>query len=848
MASPTLGSRVNALAAMGETTFVAVRSRVLVFVRGKQVRELQGHGAHVTHLHIVGTTVLLTIDKDNKLFLWDLQTFGALSDEPQPLGSGFRVTCLVHPATYLNKVLIGTSTGVLLLWNFKTGKLIHKFDGWGSLEVTCIAQSPALDVLACGLSDGRIVLHNFKVDQTICTLRHAGACVTSVSFRTDPNASLALMVSGDTNGQIAVWDLEKTRMVALLKHAHRHGGVASVAFLAGEPVMLSSGSRDNSVRMWIFDVHDQTGTPRLLRERTGHSAPPAVLLFKDEHTLLSGGSDGAVRTISIIQDHRSTELSQKNLKKATQGQMVRFAPVIALSYSETRRKEWDCIVSAHAGMASLWAWNTERLARFPHIPPHDKAPVRSCAVTRCGNFAIVGTNSGTLHRVNLQSGRWYNRVADAHKGSIEGVCSDVFETTVVTCGLDGMVRFWSMEDFSLLAEVNVGSACSLMSVHWEGGLVAVCSDDWCVRVFDIESRQMVRNFQNGHHSQITAVCFSGDSKWVLSASADGVVRTWDIVSAHCVDAFQCPKPVVAMAFSPKNDLLATAHVDDVGVFVWSNRAHYQMVFLRPVTDVRAIVMPQAVMEGEDGDEETLFFVNNTSDRAKVNNDNDVAESGGATAGSSVWQFLQDMALPNKGVLVQLSGEPESKMMALVHVDEIKERNKPKEPVAQPIRAPFVLPTVPGVNLQFVVPESSLDSSASHVLPRSLASKGPLSKILLDCSASGDWAVLATRLRGITPSACDAEIRLLSVEGQGHELNLFMSFLVWSLELRSEFDLTQGYIYSFLQAHGETIMLIPALKTKLQHLLQCNRDICKELDSLLQRSMCSVQLALQRNAF
>jgi hypothetical protein len=39
---------------------------------------------------------------------------------------------------------------------------------------------------------------------------------------------------------------------------------------------------------------------------------------------------------------------------------------------------------------------------------------------------------------------------------------------------------------------------------------------------------------------------------------------------------------VAIAFSPNNDLLATAHLDDVGVFLWSNRAHFTEVFLRYV--------------------------------------------------------------------------------------------------------------------------------------------------------------------------------------------------------------------------------------------------------------------------
>jgi U3 small nucleolar RNA-associated protein 21 len=116
----------------------------------------------------------------------------------------------------VNKLLLGTDAGKLLLWNFKSGKLVYTFEGWGA-PVNCLQQSPALDVVACGLSDGRIVLHNLKLGQEVMVLRHASASVNAVSFRTDTATTLPLMVSGDSSGAIAVWDLNKKRLVSILK-------------------------------------------------------------------------------------------------------------------------------------------------------------------------------------------------------------------------------------------------------------------------------------------------------------------------------------------------------------------------------------------------------------------------------------------------------------------------------------------------------------------------------------------------------------------------------------------------------------------------------------------------------
>jgi U3 small nucleolar RNA-associated protein 21 len=313
VASPTHSRKIVAMAAAGQTTFTSSGSRISVWTRGRLETEIKGSHSASVHVLLVLDSVLLSIDRDSNLCLWDIGTWAPLLSEPLKLGAG-RITCALHPATYLNKVLVGTEAGQLYLWNFKTGKLLFTFSGWGS-SVLCLQQSPALDVIAVGLSDGRVILHNVRTDVTVMTLSHTGAAVTCLAFRSDSESRYATLVSGDSAGKIAVWDLTKQRLAALIKKAHPDGGggVASVSFLPGEPLLVSAGAGDNGIKIWIFDAED--GSARLLRERSGHSAPPRVLLFAEQDVIISGGDDGTVRSISVIQDQRSVELSQKPLGK-----------------------------------------------------------------------------------------------------------------------------------------------------------------------------------------------------------------------------------------------------------------------------------------------------------------------------------------------------------------------------------------------------------------------------------------------------------------------------------------------------------------------------------------------------
>lgn len=70
------------------------------------------------------------------------------------LPEGFTPTCMAHPDTYLNKVVVGSQEGKLQLWNFLSGKMLYDFSGLGEGAVKCIISSPALDVVGVGLSGG----------------------------------------------------------------------------------------------------------------------------------------------------------------------------------------------------------------------------------------------------------------------------------------------------------------------------------------------------------------------------------------------------------------------------------------------------------------------------------------------------------------------------------------------------------------------------------------------------------------------------------------------------------------------------------------------------------------------
>ena len=197
----------------------------------------------------------------------ELETFSEASGD-------CRVRCMVHPQTYVNKVLVGGDKGRMELWNFSTGALVYTFNlgmpsaaasgkkgGLGN-AVCSLASAPALDVVAVGLADGSVRLVNIRYDQVLFTLGGAAeaagvgvggqrASASCVSFST--SLGRPLLAVGGSRGVITVWDLEKRKVRSVIKDAHGDdGGVSSLYFFPGEPLLLSTGT-DNAMKFWVFD-------------------------------------------------------------------------------------------------------------------------------------------------------------------------------------------------------------------------------------------------------------------------------------------------------------------------------------------------------------------------------------------------------------------------------------------------------------------------------------------------------------------------------------------------------------------------------------------------------------------
>ncbi|KAJ5151783.1 hypothetical protein N7492_010078 [Penicillium capsulatum] len=786
---------------------------------------------------------------DGAVDIWNLRSGKLLHSLPPPSSGAGPVTA-VEPTPALSLMVIAHKSGALSIQNIMSGQLVL------SLRAASAQALP----------------------------------VTSIAFRTDglgaghDGRKAGVMATASSgSGDITMWDLnDGGRVAGILRGAHQISngetgmGVNGIQFLDGQPVLVSSGD-DNALKTWIFDATPFSPTPRPLHSRGGHSAAVTALDFLPASSdgsesggkwLLSASKDCSLWGLSLRKDSQNSEISQGSVQRKAKkigasdqlsALELRAPEVTCMACSLNRdagmgvatsgpiwsnpksasadtsnATGWESVVTGHRGdkYARTWFWGKKKAGRWV-FATSDNTEVKSVAVSQCGTFAVVGSAGGSVDLFNLQSGLHRqsfpsrlpkSRLAKSrssqssnvspedarHTKAVTGLMIDNLNRTVISCSLDGKVKFWDLLSGSLIDELDWNPMAAVTGLRYSktSELVAFSCDDLSIRVIDLETRKLVREFW-GCVGQVNDFIFSNDGRWIIAASMDSVLRVWDLPTGHLIDIFRVSSTCISLAMSSTGEFLATAHAGSIGISLWSNRSLFMPISTKNLEEdaIEDAGVPTSSGESGAGLVEAAFV-----------DVSEIDETEGPVLATD--QLQQDM--------VTLSLVPKSRWQALLHLDAIRERNRPKEAPKAPEKAPFFLPSLLGgkdsqsINSSAAAAETAefnfltqrADAERSRVSKRptggASSSASPITEFLKDGHVSGRFDALVEHLKSLSPAQADLEIRSLDprVRNAFSELATFVTALTTRLRMKRDFELVNAWMAVFLKIHADTVSLCP----------------------------------------
>lgn len=850
-------AKISALAAHFHYVYAASGNRIGIYKRGRLETELEvpcSPTASINHLLVFGD-YLVAASSDGDVNVFKKPTDSKIPTEHyttiKSINTKFdgEIVGVVHPPTYLNKIVVATTNGIHLI-NIRTGKSIYKSpeSQFGEM-LSAIEFAPALDIIALGTGSGGVFLYNLKRgtilgERIVASAADVAAKVNSISFRTDGSHHLVAALS---NGDLYFHDLVKKSRVHILRnvHAEATGGVANAKFLNGQPIVVTNGG-DNQLKELVFDPPLSTtnssvvSPPRHLRSRGGHSAPPVAMVFPNEdksHFIYSASKDRSLWCFSMRKDAQAQEVSQRppkvdSKKKGGPVALLRekVPEITALAMSVAREGDWENMVTCHKNESFARTWDTKHKRMGRHeLATVDGGIAKAVCVSHCGNFALVGSSNGGIGAYNLQSGLLRKKYM-LHKKAVTGLAIDGMNRKMVSSGLDGVIGFYNFSESKYLGKLQLDAPVTTMVYHKGSDLVACALDDLSIVVIDVVTQKIARVLI-GHSNRVTDLDFSPDGRWIVSVSLDGTLRTWDIPTGGCIDGIRLPNVATSVKFSPIGDFLATTHVSSNGISLWTNRAQFHPVSTRQVEEEEFSTALLPNVSGEGG----ASLIEGALEKPELDD-------------FDINQIYRSMDQINNDLLTLHVGD-RNKYTNILHLDIIKKRNKPKEAPKKPEQAPFFL-SLSGevVGDRAVVAENGTRketngnaSSAEESRLRALKENGEhnfeseFTKLLRIGSETQDYSKFIEFLVKAAPSLIDLEIRSLNSFPPLNEMTNFVNALNEAMLSNSDYDVLQAIFGLFLKHHSDVIYANPneeELHQALEKWGQINQAKGDKLDELV----------------
>jgi WD40 repeat protein len=381
--------------------------------------------------------------------------------------------------------------------------------------------------LVVGVSDGTVRLLPIDGPGKGVVLGRHGGFVYEARLNRDGTK----VVSANADQATRIWDIKHGTSVSLAHPAD----VTSASFSPNGRRVATAGS-DGKVRIWASD-----GRGPLKTMSDGEQPLLSVRYSPDGRRLLTAGEDGLLR----LWDVRSATVL--DVLKGHQGMALQaeFVP------------HSDAILSAgEDGTLRTWA-------PLPTVVLH--GDVNGVSFSRDGRYLASGGTSGVAHVWDLKTGASW-KLPGQHDTSVARFWTA--GPRIVTASFDGIVRVWSRRGGGWHSDrVPVAT--------WEKWAAALDPAGRLVTMGGETPRLVIQRPRgghptvlSGHRHRVLDVAFSPDGRSLLSASADGTARIWNVADGKLEQVLRGhDEAVESAAFSSDGRRVVTASADGT-VRVW----------------------------------------------------------------------------------------------------------------------------------------------------------------------------------------------------------------------------------------------------------------------------------------
>jgi len=295
----------------------------------------------------------------------------------------------------------------------------------------------------------------------------------------------------------------------------RHGPITTVA-LSADGSRAISGSDQGAVWLWSLRDSDPAATAVALE---GFTHPISrVVITPDGKQAIAGDNDGNLR----VWDADNPGAPPRELPKAA-------GAIQSLLVSANGQR---LVVSASQDTA-VRVWNLANLATAPLTLSRHTKPVTAVALSADGNFLLTGGADSVALLWNLNArdpaSSASNLNARPEQTPLTQVALGANTTQAVTVAADGIAHGWSVRNGQFQGRPTVTPVGTniVLAIDPQGRWIVIGNPNGTIDLRRFPGTSLNVSLR-GHTGAITALAFNKDGSRLISSSADGTVRVWDV--------------------------------------------------------------------------------------------------------------------------------------------------------------------------------------------------------------------------------------------------------------------------------------------------------------------------------
>lgn len=355
--------------------------------------------------------------------------------------------------------------------------------------------------------------------------------VSLVSLAYSPDGDM--IAAGDEYSDfVTLWNSKTGKQLFRLNSGPDHTG--GLAFDPTGPHVATSAYQ----RIYIFDT--KTGRRRFVHF-CHPNEPVNSIDWRSDDVIATGGSDDVIELLDAATGETVSAL------KGHQGiaDSIDFSP------------DGGHLASAGTSDFSV-QWTIPRETSRDRVALHSNAVYAARFAPHATSVASAG-REGDILLWDARKPEVRDNVG-VHTGGVRELSFFPDQPLLASGGWDGKVKIWNIHAKSLHKEFPSYSGGARIAISPDGKLFALQATAVSIRILHGQSFQEVTSF-NGHTGTISGICFSPDSKYIVSIANDGTGRgevfLWDILTGLVSGSYSVnDNEIKCVRYSPDGRLCA----------------------------------------------------------------------------------------------------------------------------------------------------------------------------------------------------------------------------------------------------------------------------------------------------